>query len=329
MVIVTAADDRFALPLGVMVHSLLANAASDTAITLYVLSQNMSAQHRRRLESVIAAAGPDRTVDLHWIEAGKVFRSDGISSMENLKTTSFISEATYLRLLIPDYVSTEHCRVIYLDADLLVERDLTPLWTQPFNDADLLAVRDYKIQTVSHPKGLRRYKEFGLSPDHPYFNAGVLVINLEAWRKKNISAEVFSYLDTYRNDVNENDQDGLNAVLATRWRSLDPRWNRQTAIRTVDKWPASSFRQQVTALRPMIVDTPFIDHFTEGDKPWNVSSGHPSRDRFLQYLSSSAWFTPIELRAWRALQTLRIPEEYLRTATRPLRHRVRGILSND
>lgn len=328
MVIVTAADDRFALPLGVMVHSLLANAHPDAEIFLYVLSDGISPRHRHRIESVVTQTKKTRTVKVHWLDAQVDLPPLEQDGRALLRTTDFISEAAYLRLLIPDVLPEEQDRALYLDADLLIERDLAPLWNEPFNEAHVLAVRDYKIQTVSHQKGLVHYDDFGLSPDAPYFNSGVLVINLNAWRIGRVRERAMQYVADYRNVMNACDQEALNAVLAGRWKELDPRWNRQSAVRDLDEWPDSSLKRRLLNVRQEVERNPYIDHFTGGDKPWDILTAHPSREQFLNYLASSGWFSSLELRAWQALRTARIPEQYLRNITRPLRHRARTVFSS-
>jgi len=329
MVIVTAADDRFALPLGVMVHSLLANARPEAEMILYVLSDGISPRHRQRIESVVARTKKDRIVDFRWMDVQPDRPPSNRDAPPPLRTTDFISDAAYLRLLIPNLLPETQDRAIYLDADLLVERDLTPLWKAPFDEAHVLAVRDYKIQTVSHQKGLAHYHDFGLSPDTPYFNSGVLVINLNAWRTEHVRADAMRYVARYRQVMNACDQEALNAVLAGRWKELDPRWNRQSAISDLDRWPESSFKRDIESQRDALLHAPYIDHFTGNDKPWNILTDHPSKDRFLDYLASSGWFSPLEFRAWRGFRTARIPEQYLRNLTRPLRHRASRLLRID
>ena len=321
MVVVSAADNRFALPLGVMLSTVLRNAPIDAVVHLYVLSDGIAPANRERIDRVVAMHGAGRTVTLTWIDARK--HSDTFAA---LKTTEFFSEAAYLRVLIPDLVSDRYDRAIYLDADLVVERSLAPLWTHPFHGAPLLAVRDYSIQTVGHPKGLARYRDLDLSRSQPYFNSGVLVLNLPAWRQSNTSDRVLEYAHRNRSVVSHADQDGLNAILARDWQPLDPRWNRQTGIDSLDRWPESDFRASVLAIREEVENDPYIDHFTGGDKPWHILSNHPSRDKFLRYLRESGWFTPREFRMWQAVRRLRLPEQYLRRYTRPLRHRLREAL---
>jgi len=151
------------------------------------------------------------------------------------------------------------------------------------------------------------------------------VLNLDRWIRTCVTERVLSYMREHSSMVNEVDQDGLNAILAQEWRPLDPRWNRQTAIKDFDSWPESLFKETVKSMWEDLQERPFVDHFTGPDKPWDILSKHPSRRKFLRYLRESGWFSSTEFHTWKAVRTMRIPEQYLRRYTRPLRHRIRGL----
>jgi lipopolysaccharide biosynthesis glycosyltransferase len=321
--VVTAADDAFALPLAAMLQSVLASARPATGLHLFVVSDGIGARRRARLQTVL-----DRWVRprdrVTWIDAAGRLTSETDAA---LKTSFRISETTYLRLLIPKLLPDRCRRAIYLDADLVVARDLTPLWTLPMEGHAVLAVQDFSIQQLDHPKGVRRHRDLGLRGDAPYFNAGVLVLDLERWRRQGIAGQVFDYLHDYRDDVNEVDQDGLNAVLAGQWKPLDLRWNQQSNVEHLERWPASPLKDAARALGPALLHAPFIVHYTGASKPWHAVCHHPERDRFVQHLKASGWFSAWQRIAWDVLQTARIPEQYLRQYTRPLRHRLRAALT--
>ena len=69
------------------------------------------------------------------------------------------------------------------------------------------------------------YRELGLVPEAAYFNAGVLLIDVAAWRDAELSRRSLACLAQYRQHVYWWDQYALNVVLAGRWGPLDERWN--------------------------------------------------------------------------------------------------------
>jgi glycosyltransferase involved in cell wall biosynthesis len=128
----------------------------------------------------------------------------------------------------------------------------------------------------------------------PYFNAGVLVLNLERWRAENISQKVFRYLREYRKYLNFEDQEGLNAVLAGDWGMLDPKWNVQSSILSYARWAASTFKEEIRAVRNDLLHNPHIYHFTGPNKPWHLNYEHPAKVKWRYYLEKTGWFNEIE-----------------------------------
>src|SRR5690606_22778049 len=129
----------------------------------------------------------------------------------------WISQAAYLKLLAPGLLPSGAARVIVLDADVIVQSDLQPLWAAPMGDRLLLAVQDFGCPYVSCSFGIRRYRELGLEADAPYFNSGVMLLDLERWRAEEMASRSLQYLDSHAAELRCHDQEALNAVAANRW----------------------------------------------------------------------------------------------------------------
>ncbi|MFO8233654.1 MAG: glycosyltransferase family 8 protein, partial [Longimonas sp.] len=214
---VLSADDAYARPLAVAAYSALAHLAPNWSADIYVIDGGISAAHRARIARVVEAAPAPTT--LHWLTV----RPDRVQDLPVLN--DWISTSAYLRLYLPELLPNTCERVIYLDSDLLVNASLVPLWTEPLDEVALCAVQDYYTPYVSSTRGLDYYQELDLSPRTPYFNAGVMAINLSYWRAHNIGQTALQYIETYRDRLNFHDQEGLNAAVAGRWKPLDPTWN--------------------------------------------------------------------------------------------------------
>jgi lipopolysaccharide biosynthesis glycosyltransferase len=321
LVLACAADDDFAMPMAAMLHSALVNLDPSRAVHLFVIDDGIRDDNKKRLQRTIYAARPQAT--LSWLEeAGRL--------PEGLKTSWCISTSAYLRLLLPDLLPDHYEKVMYLDSDVIVEADLQHLWNQEIPERTaVLAVQDFIVPYVSCAKGLALYEELGLAPDAPYFNSGVMVINLKRWRAERVSQKVFRYLDEHHEHVHLHDQDGLNAVLAGAWEKLSPRWNQQTDLFHFEWWDGDrkKFKERIRPLREDLVHRPHIIHFTGASKPWHPRCHHPEQGRFLRYLKESAWFTPLEWNAWRLGKALLRPERWLREKTRPARHWLRSAVA--
>lgn len=286
LLLAAGADDAYAMPLAVTLHSALSHLAPGTETDIYVVDGGLSADSKHRLERVVstASSGPTR---LHWAEPD-------LDSVSNLPTHEWINQTTYLRLLLPRLLPDDRDRVLYLDSDLLVQGDLTRLWAQDVSGFPLAAARACGSPYVSSPRGVAPYESLGLDATTPYFNAGVLLVNLPYWRRRAIPQQVFRYLRTYGERVQMLEQEGLNAVLAGHWKPLDLRWNAVSHLLHFKAWPDTPFKARIRARRETLIHDPYVHHFAGGSKPWQIACTHPAQLQWIAALWASAWFPPAE-----------------------------------
>ena len=194
-------------------------------------------------------------------------------------------------------------RVVYLDADTLVTGSLAPLGVIDIQDAPVAAVRN-----VTEPEMQPRLHELGVAPKD-YFNAGVLVVNLQQWRKEDASQALVEHVQRHR-DLVWFDQDALNSLFAGRWLSLSPRWN---AMNSLWSWPdlaAEVFGED--ELRSATTN-PAVLHF-EGPglaKPWHFLCEHPWRQQYQSVLARTPWAgTPPLDRTTATRLIARLPRRY-------------------
>ena len=244
LTIACAINRLYLQPLLVTLTSLVAHLPAGTPVRLYVLHRDLTAKDIERLSvfaRVSAASPPMERI------AGLPLRSP------------FTPEA-YGPLLLPDVLPASLDRVLYLDADLLVLDDLTPLWQSDMAGAPLAAVQDAAIPLVSSRRGLRAVETIGIPASAPYFNAGVMLMDLEAWRRENVTARAVEYLRAAAH-VDFLHQEALNAVLWDGWRPLPARWNVIAGL-------AGRFGVELP-------NRPAIAHFAGHFKPWLAPVGGP------------------------------------------------------
>ena len=296
-----AADDRYAVQLAVVACSAAAHLGPEARLDLYVVDGGLTDAHRRKVDACVRQVRPDTTV--RWLVPD-------LGELAGVKVDGHISIATYIRLLLPTLLPPELDRVIYLDGDLVVEGDLARLWDEDLSGVALRAVQDYSIPYVGHRIGLKRYQELGYPPDHPYLNGGVLLMNLDWWRRHEAASRVLDYLRTYRDDVRWWDQDGINAVLGRDWRPLDPRWNRMTKVHTLHTHEPSPFKEQMLASKEELLAHPYVVHFSSPSKPWTQGPRHPDFEDFRRHLHASGWFrthAAAEVWLWRQYWPVQSP----------------------
>lgn len=315
LVLVFGADERFSLPLAVTLYSALANLQGRRRVSIYILDGGLSPESQSRLRQVAQRA----RVGIHL----EFIRPDlDLIRGYSLKIKDHITEAAFLRLLIPELLPEQFERAIYLDSDMVVEADLGQLWDAELGQNAVLAVRDLYIPYLSSMLGLYNWRELGLAPDAPYFNSGLLVMNLRRWRAEDLGGRILRYLSEQGTRINHSDQEGLNAILAGMWGALDPRWNLTYAYFDQVRFEESEYKEEVRSMRKAFVREPYIIHYTH-KKPWDPKCVHPARFRFFHYLKLCKWFTSAEYARWRLVrlpeQAVALLRQFSEVRTRPLR----------
>lgn len=273
------------MPLAVMLASLSDRIDPGRAVSVYVLDGGLTAESRSRLTRSLQRD----TVELCWVDVES-------SALESLPVWGRMSATTYARLLLPVLLPASIDRVIWLDCDLIVHADLGALWSHPLEGRPALAVQDMIVPYVSSPDGIAHYAALGLERQTEYFNAGVMVVNLERWRSGDVPGRVLEYLHTHAQDVVYWDQEGLNAVLAGDWGALDPRWNQNAGVAGRSFYHPEHLDGETYR---RVVDDPWIIHFSGNLKPWMLrDTTDPARALYFEYLDRTPWA------GWRPRRTL-------------------------
>ncbi|MEY2452112.1 MAG: hypothetical protein QOD92_1686 [Acidimicrobiaceae bacterium] len=176
-------------------------------------------------------------------------------------------------------------RILYLDADVLVRKSLDELWELDLGGAPLAA-----IANVSNAGLQPHLASLGIENPRDYFNAGVLVIDLEQWRTEGAGQAIIDYA-VARPSNPHFDQDALNVVFADRWLPLHPRWNAMNSLWFWTEWAREVHGEN--KVREATAD-PAIVHF-EGPslcKPWHYLCEHPFREEHRRLTARTPWEVP-------------------------------------
>lgn len=269
-VIVTAANEAYAVPLAVMLKSLELKLTPGSGARIYILNNGLTVQTKTEIENCIV----NNRISLIWKEISPV-------TLLGLKIDGHISVDTYFRLLIED-AFPQYNKIIYLDADLVINMPIDKLWNEPVGDNHLLAVPMFlkKSAYVCGERGLPSYKLLGIPAKTRTFNAGVMVLNLKKWRADGISEQVMAYLGKYKDFVLWWDQDGLNAVLYDKWRPMPAGFNVMTChLSNMNDGDDALFSESEYQ---DVQQNPGIIHFAGPEKPWLSGYSGPFLDNFLK-----------------------------------------------
>jgi lipopolysaccharide biosynthesis glycosyltransferase len=181
-----------------------------------------------------------------------------------------ISRATYLRLIMDEILDQSIARVIYLDIDMIVTGSLRDLWELNLGDRLCAAVIDPGVPTEAFAG------KYGLSGPGAYFNAGMILFDMQKIRTDAILSDALNRLLSDRGNYEYADQDALNIILWGKWLQVDPTWNFQRKFLYIEFPYNSSFRDRR--------GDPRIIHFTESMKPWQAQEWHPLAWLYWKYL---------------------------------------------
>lgn len=148
---------------------------------------------------------------------------------EKHKLGKLMKNPVYLRLIAPyvPYINGAE-KLLYIDLDTLILEDISDLFNYDLQGKTAGACIDY-LPEMQY--GVNNWESLNLEPHAPYFNAGVLLMDLPKYKAKEISYKVIKIV--IENDEHllafgrwaQNDQYGLNVALVNDWVVLPPYFN--------------------------------------------------------------------------------------------------------
>lgn len=258
--VILSSDNVYAVYMGVLIESIIQNSSNKNQYDIIILHTDISIENQKLLRG-LAKDHPNfsiRFTDIH----------------ENLGDRQFDVWAHYTkynvyRLLAPEILN-KYDKAIYMDSDIVVNRDIADLYDVDLAGNMLAAVPDIRYHAWTNQEGnaLQTYaqKVLKFSKKHIYFNSGVLVYNLKAFREYCSSDFMLSYCEQRKWQFI--DQDVLNIVCENKVKYLPMEWN---LLITTDNY----YTEQMAPLalyqmyRKAHKD-PYIVHYAGNFMPWKV-----------------------------------------------------------
>ncbi|MDO5521889.1 MAG: glycosyltransferase family 8 protein [bacterium] len=218
------------------------------------------------IQSIREHSSPEYYYDIYvlynsntYFDLGKAYRIYGILKKnmglhfidikDNINHSIFrgyahVSEETCYRLLIPEVI-TQYEKVIYLDCDLVVLRDLKELFETDISTYAFAAVKEelniYQKEYVQTRLGV---------PADEYINAGIMLINMELFRSKRLKENYIAAIRE-RKHYRYPEQDVLNQGCRGQILFLDVKWNIRWYLPKDQKYDMA------------------VVHYASRIKPWN------------------------------------------------------------
>ncbi|WP_110877230.1 glycosyltransferase family 8 protein [Franconibacter helveticus] len=235
-------------------YSLLKNNPDDRFV-IYILSDDLDFQYFSPLEEQFGCK----------IVPVKI-------SAESIKTVDcgYLSFATLIRLLIGKYLPEHVTKVLYIDADIIIDASLASLWT--------VDVEQYYAAVVRSSAPVAHLKKINVNAER-YFNAGVMLLNLTRCRQDSIFERCLELIKN--NKFQFLDQDALNIAIANNVEFIDAKWN------------FDSFRAKTLLLTNDLAHPRrdiAIYHYTGKDKPWMRYCFNQFKSVYLKYYCQDLGF---------------------------------------
>ena len=253
MNIATSLNRKYVRYAGVMLYSFAAN--NPVPADVWILHNELTENDLSYLASCVSSFA----VTIHSLHI------DDALFPESLPVSDSWSKEAYFRLLLPDLLPADTERVLYLDVDIIVNRNISAFYLMPFEDRDLIATEDACGSNVPADYGEMNQKMLGpmYEKGHCYFCSGVVLFNIAGIRKKYSFKTYLDAFEAWNYQMDAPDQDILNWVHWQHVGYVDPlQYNLFARIAHNRGMSYEDVRSSCS-----------IIHFA-GDKPWHSRNVH-------------------------------------------------------
>lgn len=257
-----ATDDNYAPFLAVTFKSILDNASKDFSYKFYVLTTNLSSSYEKRIKEF-----ESEDVKIEFI-----YLKDTIEKIKvKFHLRDYYSIETYYRFFIAN-MFPQYDKVLYCDCDVIVLGDIAELYN---HNIDNYLVGACPEEVMAEVKIFGDYVEQALDVEcEKYFNAGVMLMNLDGFRKEHIEEKFFDMLQKYTFRVTQ-DEDYLNVLCKGKVKLFHLGWNK-TAFKN-DKFNDKDLK---------------LIHYKIHWKPWHYD-GVLYENHFWDYAKQTSFYEEI------------------------------------
>lgn len=266
-------DNGFVMQTATAITSAIENKNRNSCYDIYVICSNVSEENKNKLKSLNT-------------KKCKIILKDGdtkkFSNLHQYREGGYLSatEAALLKFDIPQILN-ELDKVLYMDGDVIIKKDLSTLFNIDLGDMLCAAACDSGAIYFKHQYAVQYPK---------YFNSGVMLLNLKRMRELNITQTLINTKKEI-NDKNLMDQNVFNIVFDKQIKILDIKWNFLIVNleRAKGKWSIEQINELFNSNYKNFYDIKkhsAIIHFSSKDKPWKFSDT-PYADIWFKYYKKS------------------------------------------
>lgn len=270
-------NEKYAPYAGASITSVITN-NKDYDIRFHILGEDLTKDSISKLKSL---ESPKITfVFYNTYDKIEEMKQMGLPNYRN-------SYAANLRMFLPELLDQKIKRVLYLDADTIVTKDISELFCMNLESCCLAMVLD----SLAGKHGVL----IGMDEEDLYFNSGVILFDLEKWRNEKLTEKIVNHIKCVRASYPSPDQDLINIVCKNKILLLPIDYNFQPIHRIVStKCYQRTFSQKKYYSNEHIEnagrEAKILHCFRFlGEFPWHKDNLHPFLKEFDTYLSISPW----------------------------------------
>lgn len=280
--VVLVTDENYALPTTVVVTSIRENRNPDNNYSIHILTVGLSDQSKEKMLSL-----NEKGFEVKIIERAL---SNDFLKMKQVRGR--VTPAAMMKFELPELFS-QYDRILYLDSDMLVQKDLADLFNTDLGDNYAAVVKD--ILTYRRKDEHLKWLKF---EPQAYFNSGMMLLNLKKMREDDIT---FRLIDYRRYGLNRfTDQDALNVVFGTSVKYISPYNNLLPCFFEWEPLPTlrSFYQEWFPSNLEKIYAKATVLHFGDKRKPWKYDIGYLSNLYRKYYMLSPYKDEPLVLEEW-------------------------------
>ena len=260
-------NNSYAKYLAVTIASILYNLDQNEIVNFFILDGGISEYNKIKINNLKKI----KNFNIEYIVVDK-------SKFEKIVSSSqaHISNETNYRFIISS-LKPDLDKCLFLDADLIIDKDITELYNTDIDDYYMAAVAD---QAALDNTFSCTYK-LNLPENYRYVNTGVILVNLKKWREDNIETKLFENVFKYSNVLMFPDQDTLNITLNSKVKYLSHVYNAMP----VQNYIVKEEKEEA-------FNNPVIIHWAGFMKPWRFIEANYS-NYFWKYAKMTDFYEDI------------------------------------
>ncbi|MDD7015114.1 MAG: glycosyltransferase family 8 protein [Treponema sp.] len=252
-------DDNFIYPTLTAIDSVLKNNAT-TLFSVFIVTAGISDKSREIIKAF--SSEKQKHAGIKIITVDKT-----ILSGCPVKDSDHVSISTYLRVLLPSIIPENIKKILYMDGDILCVSSLETFYNTDISQKSCAAVHDERNNSCEI------FGRLDYCSKNGYFNAGVILINLEWWRKNNVQNKTLEFISENPEKCLWHDQDALNYILNGTVEWADFRYNLTQGF-LFDK-PKLEIDEAYQDDIESAIKNPCLIHYCAAYKPWHVECNSP------------------------------------------------------